>query len=151
MPIRADLRHFYGREWRTVVRPRILARAGGIFSHTGLYLGGACCEQCRVPDRAVVLRVAGWWRWNCLRRRRTPNTWWHRENGNPTVGNPPADRLVRIVITVAHVNHVAGDDRDENLRALCQWCHLNYGRLHHHETRSARKDAARPLFRQLSA
>ncbi len=55
-------------------------------------------------------------------------------------------RQVLIVLTVAHLNHVAGDDRDENLLALCQWCHLNYDKLHHKETRSARKDAARPLL-----
>jgi hypothetical protein len=53
---------------------------------------------------------------------------------------------VGIVLTVAHLNHVAGDDRDENLKALCQWCHLNYDRQHHAETRSIRKDAARPLL-----
>jgi hypothetical protein len=55
-------------------------------------------------------------------------------------------RFVRTVLTIAHLNHVAGDDRDENLKALCQWCHLNYDKLHHKETRSARKDRKRPLL-----
>ena len=160
MPIRADLRRFYGREWREVVRPRILARAGGVFSHTGLYLGGARCEQCRVPDHTDVIRAGGWWAifdlefWNL---RTTDGT-------KPLIWTPPSGaraqehgfprlicRLVRIVITVAHVNHVSGDDRDENLKALCQWCHLSADAFHHHLTRSARKDAARPLLNQLSA
>jgi hypothetical protein len=55
-------------------------------------------------------------------------------------------RTIRCVLTVAHLNHTSGDDRDENLKALCQWCHLHYDLQHHHETRAARKDAARPLI-----
>ncbi len=37
MPIRRELRKFYGRTWRTVTRPRVLARAGN------------CCERCHRP------------------------------------------------------------------------------------------------------
>lgn len=50
----------------------------------------------------------------------------------------------------AHLNHVSGDDRDENLKALCQWCHLQYDKLQHHETRATRKDSARPLLQEAS-
>jgi hypothetical protein len=53
---------------------------------------------------------------------------------------------VGIVLTVAHLNHVAGDERDENLMALCQWCHLHYDRAQHSQTRCKRKDATRPLI-----
>ncbi|MGH9665551.1 MAG: hypothetical protein ACRD9L_14090 [Bryobacteraceae bacterium] len=73
---------------------------------------------------------------------------WHRSNGNVTTFEPGSARLTRIVLTIAHLNHTPGDDREENLKALCQWCHLNYDKLHHHETRAARKDRARPLLRQ---
>ncbi|MES2135770.1 MAG: hypothetical protein V4502_01750 [Pseudomonadota bacterium] len=59
-------------------------------------------------------------------------------------------KRVLVQCGVAHLNHIAGDDRDENLKALCQWCHLNHDKLHHHETRAARKDAARPLLREAS-
>jgi len=45
---------------------------------------------------------------------------------------------------------VPGDDRDENLKAYCQWCHLNYDREHHRATRAARKDAARPLLAEVA-
>lgn len=55
-------------------------------------------------------------------------------------------REVSIVLTIAHLNHVAGDDRDENLQALCQWCHLTYDLSHHRFSRSKRKDLARPLL-----
>lgn len=35
-------------------------------------------------------------------------------------------RFVRIVLTVAHLNHTPEDCRDENLKALCQKCHNSY-------------------------
>jgi hypothetical protein len=34
--------------------------------------------------------------------------------------------VVRIQLHVAHLNRIPGDDRDENLQALCNWCHWNY-------------------------
>lgn len=55
-------------------------------------------------------------------------------------------RLVVIQCGAAHLNNVPGDDRDENLAWLCRGCHLALDKDHHHETRAARKDAARPLF-----
>lgn len=137
MPIRPEFRHLYGHEWREVVRPRILARAGDR------------CEQCAVPNHIEVTRVGGWWLEWVLNWTRGAKFYWHNERGEiRKYGDAPdvAARQVRIVLTVAHLNHVAGDDRDENLKALCQWCHLNYDLGHHHETRAARKDAARPLL-----
>lgn len=32
----------------------------------------------------------------------------------------------RVVLTVAHLNHDPMDCRDENLKAMCQRCHLRY-------------------------
>jgi len=37
----------------------------------------------------------------------------------------------KVVLTVAHLNHDPQDCRDENLRALCQRCHLTYDAKHH--------------------
>lgn len=31
-----------------------------------------------------------------------------------------------IVLTVAHLNHIPMDCRDDNLKAMCQRCHLRY-------------------------
>jgi hypothetical protein len=101
------------------------------------------CEQCGVPNHQRVERGPdGLWRSLLSLRGK-----WHSPQGRVSACQLLADtREVRIVLTVAHLNHIAGDDRDENLLALCQWCHLNYDKLHHKETRSARKDAARPLL-----
>jgi hypothetical protein len=140
VPIRRELRKFYGREWRTVIRPRILARAGNK------------CERCLVPNGQAVARFnkyPGWWF--------TLDGEMHRPDGSyagsfrgsdPEFAEP--DRLVAIVLTVAHLNHVSGDDRDENLAALCQWCHLHHDQQLHvqsaRETRMDRKDATRTLL-----
>lgn len=36
-----------------------------------------------------------------------------------------------VVLTVAHLNHDITDNRDENLAALCQQCHLRYDAKYH--------------------
>jgi len=144
MPIRPDLRHFYrGPAWQ-LARLRTLKRAGNE------------CEDCRKPNYTTVLTCTGkgrmFWmpalggRWRDqdgkVYRRLTPP--WQRYG----LSGP---RVVRIVLTVGHVNHAAGDDRDENLRAWCQWCHLNHDKPHHRETRCNRKDARRPLLREAAS
>lgn len=47
-----------------------------------------------------------------------------------------------VVLTTAHLNHIPEDCRDENLRAMCQGCHLHYDRAHHAETAAATRRAA---------
>ena len=57
----------------------------------------------------------------------------------------PADNFKgRVVLTVAHLNHDPRDCRDENLKAMCQRCHLRYDREHHANTRRARDTGAKP-------
>lgn len=36
-----------------------------------------------------------------------------------------------VVLSVAHLNHMPEDNREENLMALCQRCHLNHDRWYH--------------------
>jgi 5-methylcytosine-specific restriction endonuclease McrA len=133
MPIRKDLKPFYrGAAWKRT-RLRILTRA----AHR--------CEQCGVKDHFLYERgPQGSYR--CAESRAGEP--WKNSSGNITTFEPaPAyRRTMMIVLTIAHLNHIPGDDRDENLKALCQWCHLNYDRLHHKDTRTARKDAARPML-----
>jgi hypothetical protein len=162
MPIRPALRKFYsGPAWRET-RKRILARAGGIFDDRGRYRGGAKCEECGVVDRKTALRACSWWTPATLEatvmmgngtiagRTITQLPWQFRAQDEPAMhGFPPEIcHWVGVVLTVAHLNHVPGDDRDENLKALCQWCHLNYDKLHHRDTRCERKDAHRPILQE---
>lgn len=148
MPIRPDLRKYYGPVWQSV-RARILERAGGKFDAKGKYLGGARCEQCKVPDQQRVQRGRGGL-WKSLLV--GEQSLWRDRHGELTDILPcyPRVRTVRIVLTVAHLNHTPGDDRDENLKALCQWCHNHYDApvraVHARETRMTRKDKGRPLL-----
>jgi len=46
MPIHPELRHYYGHRWRTVVRPQVLLRSGGV------------CERCgRCPRRLEIAHL----------------------------------------------------------------------------------------------
>lgn len=46
-----------------------------------------------------------------------------------------------VILTVAHLDHVPENCSDENLRAMCQRCHLVYDRDHHRETADATREA----------
>jgi len=50
---------------------------------------------------------------------------------------------LKIVLTIAHLNHDTTYNRDENLAALCQKCHLNYDKEFH------KKNAAETKAREL--
>ena len=39
--------------------------------------------------------------------------------------------MIAIVLTVAHLDHNPANCEPDNLRALCQMCHLNYDLKHH--------------------
>ena len=136
MPIRRELRHFYrGPVWEAT-RERIVERA----DHK--------CERCGKPDGEKVLtRIIPAVRmfWCDLKG----GKW--RDDVAKVVKLTPAIlalriRTIRVVICVCHINGVAGDDRDDNLAAWCQWCHLNHDVGLHRVTRCLRKDAARPLL-----
>ncbi|HWQ36938.1 MAG TPA: HNH endonuclease signature motif containing protein [Blastocatellia bacterium] len=62
--------------------------------------------------------------------------------------HPQSGKLV--ALTVHHFNFTPGDDREENLIAVCQACHLELERPRHTAsariTRQRRKDAQRPLL-----
>lgn len=117
MPIKPHLRKFYrGAGW-AAVRARILKRAG------------QCCEQCGKPNHTWVWVMRdGTGRWCEGNPKRAQ--WFGADGEKAERPRDPellrASRRVWVVLTIAHLNHLAGDDRDDNLRALCQRCHLAY-------------------------
>jgi len=58
-------------------------------------------------------------------------------------------RKILVDLQICHLNNCPGDDRDDNLRACCGWCHCNLDLQFHKHTRAARKDRARPLLARL--
>lgn len=147
MPIPKHLRHFYRGPAFVAWRTALLKRSGGK------------CEQCGKPDGIKVethtgMNVAGLrMAWRKLRGR-----CWRDQHGRPIRGLThigalalaPPPRTITVVLTAAHLNHTPGDDRVENGKMLCQWCHLEHDRRHHlansKKTRLDRKDGARPLL-----
>lgn len=63
-------------------------------------------------------------------------------------GLPAAEFKGKVVFTTAHLNHTPEDNRPENLKAMCQRCHLLYDLPHHQKnarvTREAKKGPALP-------
>jgi len=51
---------------------------------------------------------------------------------------------VKIVLTIAHMNHDTADNRDENLKALCQRCHNRYDMPNRVKNRKAKKLLIQP-------
>lgn len=49
-------------------------------------------------------------------------------------------KMIKVVLTVAHLNHTPEDCRPENLRALCQRCHNQYDAKHRAETRKEHRN-----------
>ena len=47
--------------------------------------------------------------------------------------------MVKVVLTIAHLDHTPENCAPENLRALCQACHNRYDAKHRAETRAAAK------------
>ena len=47
----------------------------------------------------------------------------------------------KIILTVAHLNHQPEDCRPENLKAMCQRCHLRYDREHHKESAAKTRES----------
>lgn len=128
-----------------MTRPRILARAGN------------CCERCGKPNRSQVATTSGrgifgyWMVWALIDADGSVVGQWTDDRAQWASVETYSEfsgqfRAIRVVLTVAHLNHVPGDDRDENLAALCQWCHLIHDRDHHKRSRETRKDGARPLI-----
>jgi len=95
----------YPPTWKTEIRPAILKRAGNK------------CEWCGLPNYAFVIRKDG------TASQLTPE---QAENARQA-----GERVTRIVLTIAHLNHIITDSRHANLAALCQRCHLSHDAQHH--------------------
>ncbi|MEU0978494.1 hypothetical protein ABZ488_04685 [Streptomyces griseus] len=55
-----------------------------------------------------------------------------------------------VVLTTAHLDHIPENCDPQNLRAMCQGCHLHYDREHHRQTAAATRRAAVEAAGQLA-
>jgi 5-methylcytosine-specific restriction endonuclease McrA len=109
MPIKPENKHRYPKNWKDI-RASILDRAGH------------CCEFCGVRNHQRGYRnSAGVFFPVQLRGQKDVNEF---EAANV---KPP----FKIILTIAHLDHTPENNKPENLRALCQRCHLKYDAQHH--------------------
>lgn len=91
----------YHPKW-SLIRRLILKRAAKplLAFSKGNYVEWAKCEQCGIPNYSYVSKDT-------------------RE-----IKLPDEDNVTRIVLTIAHMDHDKNNNRFDNLKALCQKCHL---------------------------
>ena len=119
MPI--DYRN-YPDNWKTEIRPSILKRAENK------------CEKCGVENYAVGWRENGWfihamtfksgnrrkrWLFSTYKQARIAADSCNKELKLVGINK----KCIVIVLTIAHLNHDIADNREDNLKALCQRCH----------------------------
>jgi len=108
----------YPSNWKTEIRPSIMLRAKNTCEH----------EYCDFKHLETVWsvkikgKVIGWFRNMFL----PDNSY-------------DSKKEVKVVLTIAHLNHDITDNRPENLRAWCQYHHLAYDKKQHNITRSKSK------------
>jgi hypothetical protein len=101
-------------EYRVPIRPENVAR----------YPADWVCISKRIKDRAG-------WRCECEGEcgRGTHVGRCTNQHGCSAYGTGST-----VVLTTAHLDHTPENCRDDNLKAMCQGCHLHYDRDHHAQT-----------------
>lgn len=124
MPIKPENRARYPKNWKTEIRPAILMRA----NHK--------CEFCGIPNHVFKNCHTG-----CYTTCQMQVEDWTVNDGH---------KVSKIVLTIAHLDHTPENCDPENLKALCQKCHLAYDAEHHKKnaavTRLNRKNGGASLF-----
>jgi len=79
------------------------------------------CEFCNAPHNVVIVRTKG------------SDQWRHLTDGEYLYGDDHGKdgRVTKVILTVAHLDHVKANNDPANLRALCQRCHLIWDMEHH--------------------
>lgn len=113
MPIKPENKARYPKDWEQI-RQAILARAGDICECRGECgirhaLSDGAGLRCGAPNRQFVKWVDGGKNWRFV------------ELGASGV---------RIILTIAHLDHTPEHNDPSNLKAMCQLCHNNYDREH---------------------
>lgn len=120
MPIRAENKARYPKDWKAISL-RIRERAG------------QKCEKCNAPNGELIFRFSSEDYHFEPSYMTDEGEVFHAETGNHLDDVPPClvtdatdGKWVRVVLTVAHLDHIPENCADDNLRAWCQRCHNIY-------------------------
>lgn len=116
MPIKPENKDRYPDNWMEI-RERILARAGNRCEE----------EDCKVKNHSIGFRDQ-------------EGTFYELENshqGEQDAIDAMAQgyKIIKIVLTIGHLDHTPENCADDNLRAWCQYHHNRYDRQHRNQTR----------------
>ena len=127
VPISPENQKRYPPNWSTEIVPAIRARSGNR------------CEDCGVANYELGGRgpTGKWHRAIPIGEKLLRLEWPRAGDYDICSGYDKPLRIVRIVLTVAHLNHKPEDCRPENLKHWCQRCHNTYDQPHR------RKNAAK--------
>lgn len=99
----------YHPEWKSKIRPDILER------------DNHCCKFCGVKNNSIIHRygkgVDDWRYWP--------------EGMESEAWSLDGLKSIKVVLTIAHLDHDKKNNDYENLAALCQKCHLGIDLKHH--------------------
>lgn len=114
MPTRAENKAKYPKDW-AAISARIRARAGN------------CCEECGVSNGQLGGRLPdGQWAPALPTGENGLQLTWPQPGEHAWCEGGYKLRIVRIVLTTAHLDHEPSNCTDENLKSLCQCCHNRY-------------------------
>jgi 5-methylcytosine-specific restriction endonuclease McrA len=123
MPIKPENKHRYPKNWKQISERIRYGRAKNK------------CEQCGIQNHAYGYR--------------TKDGTFHQVSNDSLealAATVDGYKIIRIILTVAHLNHQPEDNREENLKALCQRCHNRHDVPHRRKTRAGRRPRDMPLF-----
>lgn len=119
MPIKPENKHRYPKNWKEISKKIRFERAKNM------------CESCGVYNNAKGIRLPDGSFQECPPHLATETqAFWCEMNGF---------KMIKIVLTVAHLDHNPENNDESNLMAMCQRCHNRYDRKHRNETRNKAK------------
>lgn len=136
MPIRPENKARYPKDWQAIsasIRER----------------GGHRCEECGVPNYELGARTPdGTWLKALPTGTDGMRTTWPEPGDVAWCGNGETEgsarlRIVRIVLTTAHLDHRPENCAPENLKSWCQRCHNSYDAAERRKGIQERARAAR--------
>lgn len=127
MPIKPENRGRYPSDWKEI-RQRILQRA---------------MQRCEHPGCMAHNGAVGYWNGGIFSRLSASlRDAGYKEGDTVHCSDGTALKIIKIVLTIAHLDHTPENCQDDNLRAWCQRHHLAYDQKHHlttaYMTRKAR-------------
>jgi hypothetical protein len=117
----------YPKNWKSEICPRILERANN------------CCEFCGLLNYTHGYRDK---KGNFYSLKQvfddfdtTGYDYFKHELSNCVDEQGFAKKSIKIILMVTHLDHDITNNSDDNLKALCQSCYLNYNLEHHKKNR----------------